>query len=41
MVMISNYYHFKKRNTEFTRNQDIFKTSYLLKNDKKENMLCI
>jgi hypothetical protein len=38
MVVIWNYYHFKKWNTEFTRNQDTFKFSYLFKNDKQKNM---
>jgi len=38
MVVIWNYYHFKKWNTAFTRNQDTFKFSYLFKNDKQKNM---
>jgi len=33
-----NYYHFKKQNTEFTRNWDIFKNSYVLKNDEKKEL---
>jgi hypothetical protein len=31
--MIWNYYHLKKNNIEFMRIQDIFKNSYLFKND--------
>jgi hypothetical protein len=38
--MIWNYNHLKKWNTEFTRNQDTFKNSYLLKNDKEKNISC-
>ncbi len=36
LVMIWNYYHFKRWNTKFSRNQDTFKTSYLLENDEKK-----
>jgi hypothetical protein len=41
MVMIWNYYHLKRWNTKFTKNQDTFKNLYLLKNDKEKNMSCI
>jgi hypothetical protein len=34
--MIWNYYHFKRRNTEFTRNHETLKNSYLFKNDKEK-----
>ncbi len=36
MVVFWNYCHFKKQNTEFTRNWDTFKNSYLVKNDKQK-----
>jgi hypothetical protein len=36
MVMIWNYHHFQMQNTKFTRNQDTFKNSYLLKNDEEK-----
>jgi hypothetical protein len=39
--MIWNCYHFYKQNIEFTRDQDIFKNSYLFKNDKQKNMSSI
>jgi len=31
---------FLKTNTEFTRNQDTFKNSYLLKSNEEKNMSC-
>jgi hypothetical protein len=40
LVMIWNYHHLKKWNTEFTRNQDIFKNSYLLKDDEEKKNSC-
>jgi len=36
--MIWNCYHLKKQNTEFTRNQHIFKFSYLFKMYQQKNM---
>jgi hypothetical protein len=36
LVMIWNYYQFKRRNIKFTRNKENFKNSYLLKNDEEK-----
>jgi len=41
MVMIGNYYHFKRWNNKFTKNHNTFKSSYSLKNDEEKNMSCI
>jgi len=37
--MIWNYYHFKRWNTKFTRNEDMSKNSYLFKNDEKKKVM--
>jgi hypothetical protein len=36
LVMIWNYYHFKKHNIEVTKYLHTFKFSYLFKNDKQK-----
>ncbi len=40
LVMISNFYHLKKWNIEFTRNEHTFRNSYLFQK-KIKNMSCI
>jgi hypothetical protein len=41
LVMIWNFYHFKRQNFEFTKNQHNFKILYLFKNYKLKSMSCI